>query len=49
MKNLDMEKQLRTGGEQSLKIAMRKEKKAMRDMDKVEKEKLKIALPLLHL
>jgi chromosome segregation ATPase len=40
MKSLDVEKQSRTSGDQSLKIALRQQKKAIRDMEKVEKEKL---------
>ena len=37
VKSLDIEKQTRTGGEQSLKIALRQQKKSVRDMQKIEK------------
>ena len=46
VKSLDIEKQTRTGGEQSLKIALRQQKKSVRDMQKIEKEKLVLATEL---
>ena len=46
LKSLDVERQTRTTGEQSLKIALRQQKKAMRDMAKVEKEKLELTTSL---
>ena len=46
MKSLDIEKQTRTTGEQSLKIALRQQKKSVRDMQKIEKEKLSLATEL---
>ena len=43
---MDIEKQTRATGEQSLKIALRQQKKSVRDMQKIEKEKLSLATEL---
>ena len=46
LKALDVEKQSRTSGDQSLKVALRQQKKAQRDMAKCEKEKLNLSIEL---